>query len=264
MPFCIPRFNLVDRIWTDKPPPPVQTVRAHPLELSGERSSSKRERLARELKDAGHRAAILTLPESICWLLNIRGDGIPRSPVVQAFAILHDTGRVSLFSSPEKFEHLGPDPNIDLEDEDAFGRAVGRLDGPVRIDGQTAPWKIAEILEDRATFDVDPCSIPKASKNDAEIKGMQNAHLRDGAAMVEFLAWFDEEAPKGELTEISAARALEEFRVRAGDLLDISLRHDFGLRAQCGNRSLPCFRAGRTARSGKGELYLVDFGRPVH
>ncbi|MDE0209676.1 MAG: aminopeptidase P family protein [Boseongicola sp.] len=254
-----PTFNLVDRIWTDRPSSPVQTVRVHPLELSGEKSSSKRERLAQELKDAGQCAAILTLPESICWLLNIRGDGVPRCPVVQAFAILHDTGRVSLFSSPEKFEHLGPDPNIDLEDEDAFGRAVGRLEGPVRIDGQTAPWKIAEILEDRATFDVDPCNIPKASKNDAEIKGMQNAHLRDGAAMVEFLAWFDEEAPKGELTEISAARALEEFRVRAGELLDISFDTISGSGP---NAAIVHYRVSRQTdrKIGQGELYLVDSG----
>ena len=177
-----PTHNLVDRIWADRPAPPIQTVRAHPLELSGEGSSSKRERLAQELKESGQRAAILTLPESICWLLNIRGDGIPRSPVVQAFAILHDTGRVSLFSSPEKFEHLGPDPNIDIEDEDAFGSAVERLGGPVRVDRQTAPWKIAEILGDRAVWDGDPCFMPKACKNDTEVKGMQNAHLRDGAA----------------------------------------------------------------------------------
>ena len=254
-----PTSNLVDRIWTDRPSPPVQTVRAHPLELSGEKSSSKRERLAQELKDAGHRAAILTLPESICWLLNIRGDGIPRSPVVQAFAILHDTGRVSLFSSPEKFEHLGPDPNIDLEDEDAFGHAVGHLEGPVRIDEQTAPWKIAEILGDRATFDVDPCSIAKASKNDAEIKGMQTAHLRDGAAMVEFLAWFDEEAPKGDLTEISAARALEEFRVQAGDLLDISFDTISGSGP---NAAIVHYRVSEQTdrKIRQGELYLVDSG----
>ncbi|MYH57948.1 MAG: aminopeptidase P family protein [Boseongicola sp. SB0675_bin_26] len=254
-----PTDNLVDRIWTDRPARPVQTVRAHPLELSGEKSSSKRKRLAQELKDAGQRAAILTLPESICWLLNIRGGGIPRSPVVQAFAILHDTGRVSLFSSPEKFEHLGPDPNIDLKDEDAFGSAVGRLEGPVRVDEQTAPWKIAEILEDRAVWDNDPCFMPKACKNDAEIEGMQSAHLRDGAAMVEFLAWFDKEAPKGGLTEISAARALEEFRARAGDLMDVSFDTISGSGP---NAAIIHYRVSeQTDRKIRtGELYLVDSG----
>ncbi|MYA87253.1 MAG: aminopeptidase P family protein [Boseongicola sp. SB0662_bin_57] len=254
-----PTHNFVDRIWTDRPALPVQTVRAHPLELSGEKSSSKRKRLAQELKDAGQRAAILTLPESICWLLNIRGGGIPRSPVVQAFAILHDTGRVSLFSSPEKFAHLGPDPNIDIEAEDAFGRAVGRLKGPVRVDGQTAPWKIAEILEDRAVWDSDPCFMPKACKNDAEIKGMQNAHLRDGAAMVEFLAWFDKEAPKGGLTEISAARALEGFRAQTGDLLDISFDTISGSGP---NAAIIHYRVSEQTdrKISPGELYLVDSG----
>ncbi|MYF88488.1 MAG: aminopeptidase P family protein [Boseongicola sp. SB0676_bin_33] len=254
-----PSVNLVDRIWTDRPSAPIQTVRVHPLELSGEGSSSKRERLAQELQKAGQRAAILTLPESICWLLNIRGDGIPRSPVVHAFAILHDTGRVSLFSSPEKFKHLGPDPNIDIEDEDAFGRAVDRLEGPVRVDGQTAPWRISEILEDRAAWDLDPCFMPKACKNDAEVSGMQSAHLRDGAAMVEFLAWFDKEAPKGGLTEISAARALEGFRAQAGDLLDISFDTISGSGP---NAAIIHYRVSeQTDRKIKpGELYLVDSG----
>ncbi len=254
-----PSVNLVDRIWTDRPSAPIQTVRVHPLELSGEGSSSKRERLAQELQKAGQRAAILTLPESICWLLNIRGDGIPRSPVVHAFAILHDTGRVSLFSSPEKFKHLGPDPNIDIEDEDAFGRAVDRLEGPVRVDGQTAPWRISEILEDRAVWDRDPCFMPKACKNDAEVSGMQSAHLRDGAAMVEFLAWFDKEAPKGGLTEISAARALEGFRAQAGDLLDISFDTISGSGP---NAAIIHYRVSElTDRKIKpGQLYLVDSG----
>ncbi len=255
----LPTFNLVDRLWTDRPSAPIQTVRTHPPELSGEWSSSKRARLAQELKEAGQRAAILTLPESICWLLNIRGDGIARSPVVQAFAILHDTGRVSLFSSPENFEHLDPDPNIDIQDEDAFERAVRSLEGPVRIDGKTTPWMIADILEDRAVWDVDPCFMPKACKNDAEIKGMQDAHLRDGAAMVEFLAWFDEEAPKGELTEISAASALEEFRVRAGDLLDISFDTISGSGP---NAAIIHYRVSEQAdrEIRPGELYLVDSG----
>ena len=254
-----PTHNLVDRIWADRPAPPTQTVRAHPLELSGESSSSKRERLARELREAGQRAAILTLPDSICWLLNMRGDGIPRSPVVQAFAILHDTGRVSLFSSPEKFEHLGPDPNIDLEDEDGFGRAVGRLEGPVRVDGQSAPWKVSEILQDRAVCGGDPCFMPKACKNDAEIEGMRNAHLRDGAAMVEFLAWFDKEAPKSGLTEISAAKALEEFRTQAGGLLDISFDTISGSGP---NAAIIHYRVSeQTDRKIRpGELYLVDSG----
>ncbi len=255
----VPTASLVDGIWTDRPSPPVQAVRAHPLELSGEKSSSKRARLARELRDAGQRAAVLTLPESVCWLLNIRGDGIPHSPVVQAFAILHDTGRVSLFASPERFAHLGPDPNVAVEDEDAFGSALARIDGRVRIDGQTAPWKIAEILADRAVQDGDPCLAAKACKNDAEIKGMRNAHLRDGAAMVEFLAWFDAEAPKGALTEVSAARALEGFRAQAGGLLDLSFDTISGSGP---NAAIIHYRVSeRTDRRIRpGELYLVDSG----
>ena len=85
----LPSDNLVDRIWTDQPAPPAAPVTAHPLEYAGERSAEKRARLGAELHAAGEAAAVLTLPDSICWLLNIRGGDVPRNPVAHGFAILH-------------------------------------------------------------------------------------------------------------------------------------------------------------------------------
>jgi Xaa-Pro aminopeptidase len=64
--------------------------------------------------------------------------------------------------------------------------------------------------------------MPKARKNAAEIAGSRAAHLRDGAAMVRFLAWLDAEAPKGGLTEIAVVKALEGFRRDTNALRDIS------------------------------------------
>ncbi len=254
--------NLVDRIWTDRPAPPSYPARAHPIEVAGEKSGDKRNRLAALLKESGERAAVITLPDSICWLLNIRGTDVARNPVVHAFALLFDDARVSLFSDPSKFDDLGPDPDIDLHHWDAFEAALTQLSGPVRVDRKTAPLAVSTILKDadiKVSWDDDPCILPKAKKNAAEIQGMRDVHLIDAAAMVEFLAWFDREASKGGLTEIDAVRALEGFRRTSNQLQDISFDTISGAGP---NGAIIHYRVTEETNRpiNEGELYLVDSG----
>ncbi|MEM9899216.1 MAG: M24 family metallopeptidase, partial [Pseudomonadota bacterium] len=257
-----PTHNLVDSIWDDRPSPPSAPARAHPIEFAGEKSGEKRARLAEELKSAGQKSAVITLPDSICWLLNIRGSDIPRNPIVHAFAILHDTGCVSLFSDPAKFDDLGPDPNIDLAPWGGFETALAALDGPVRLDPKTAPEAIGHLLEANEieiAWADDPCSLPKARKNDAEMQGMRDAHLTDAVAMIEFLAWLDTEAPKGHLSEIGAAQTLEELRRMSNALQDISFETISGAGP---NGAIIHYRVTEETNRGitPGELYLVDSG----
>ncbi|NIM09712.1 MAG: aminopeptidase P family protein, partial [Planctomycetales bacterium] len=99
------------------------------------------------------------------------------------------------------------------------------------MDPQSAPIKLWAYLLGRTALDdgavepvagADPCQLPKACKSDAEIAGARAAHLRDAAAMCEFLCWLDTEAPKGTLTEIDVVTHLEEARAATGQLRDIS------------------------------------------
>ncbi|MEP5760976.1 MAG: aminopeptidase P family protein [Litoreibacter sp.] len=254
--------NLVDAIWEDRPTPPNAPARAQDIAFAGEKSGEKRARMAALLQEVGQSAAILTLPDSICWLLNIRGSDIPRNPVVLAFAILHADGSVHLFAEPTKFDALGPDPNITLAPMGAFEDALTALKGPVRVDRKTAPVAVSSILKDaniEVAWDDDPCILPKACKNEAEIAGAREAHLRDAAAMVQFLAWFDTEAPKGALTEIDAVTALEGFRAGTNSLQDISFETISGAGP---NGAIVHYRVSEdTNRVIKdGELYLVDSG----
>lgn len=215
--------NLVDRIWSDQPAAPMGAVKVHPLEFAGESHDQKRARLAEELCDDGHKAAVITLPDSLCWLLNIRGSDIPRNPVAQGFAILHDTGAVDLFMAAEKLtdipDHLGPDVTRHAPGD--LTAAVDALDGKIRVDRGTLPFVLTEILGDRAVFGGDPCALPKARKNDAEIEGAAAAHLRDGAAVVELLAWLDAQ-PAGSLRETEVVTKLETLRRTDNALQDIS------------------------------------------
>lgn len=215
--------NLVDRIWENQPPPAQEPAKEHPIEFAGESHAAKRARLADTLKTAGHAAAVITLPDSICWLLNIRGADIPRNPIAQGFAVLHADETVDLFMAPHKLEgletHLGAD--IRVHDVDGFLPFLDTLTGPVRLDKTSVPVIVAQTLGDKAVWGDEPCALPKACKNAAEIQGSAEAHLRDGAAVVELLAWLDAKAP-GTLTETQVVSQLEAFRRRDNALKDIS------------------------------------------
>ncbi|MCA0869735.1 aminopeptidase P family protein [Seohaeicola saemankumensis] len=215
--------NLVDRIWTDQPPPPMMPVRPHPIEFAGESAADKCARLAAGLRGAGHRSAVITLPDSIMWLLNIRGADIPRNPVAHGFAVLHDDGRVDLFMAAAKLGDVAAhlDAAVTCHEPDALLGYLATLEGPVRIDKTTVPQKISDTLGARAEFGDEPCALPKARKNAAEIEGAAQAHLRDGAAMVELLCWLDAQPP-GSLTETQVVTRLEACRRSDNALQDIS------------------------------------------
>ncbi len=257
--------NPVDAIWPDQPAPPKGRAFAHPVALAGQTSAAKRARLAATLRAEGQRAAVLTLPDSLCWLLNIRGADVPRNPVLHGYGILHDDARVSLFADPAKFDaetmaHLGA--GVALAPPDAFPAALDALTGPVRLDRSFAPVALRQRLEAAGiaiAWGDDPCRLPKACKTEAEIAATREAHLRDGAAMVEFLCWLDTEAPKGTLTEIDVVRALEGFR-RATNAL-----HDISFDTICGagpHGAVIHYRVteGTNRRLGRDELLLVDSG----
>ena len=143
--------NPLDTIWTDRPPPPAAPATPHAFNLAGETSQSKRARLAERLGKAGVKAAVLTLANSVCWLLNIRGADVPHTPFVLAFAILRDDGSADLFLDPAKSskalaDHLGPGVRIRAAGE--FAAALDALKGArVLADPATAAAAIFDRLE---------------------------------------------------------------------------------------------------------------------
>lgn len=260
-----PVENAVDAIWADRPGPAMEPARVHPEALAGETSAAKRARLAEGLRAEGQKVAILTLPDSLCWLLNIRGGDVKRNPVLQGFAFLRDDATVTLFMEPSKF---GPEVRAHLGDEvevapvAGFRTALAGLKGPVRVDRKTAPILLAQDLAEHGievAWGEDPCLLPKARKNAAELQGMRLAQARDGAAMVEFLAWLEAELPKGDLSEIAVVTALEGFRRASNELMEIS----FDTIAGAGpNGAIMHYRVTEETNRvvGPDTLLLVDSG----
>ena len=251
----------IDRLWTDQPPPPMAPAFAYPDALAGRSSAEKRADLAAELARAGQAAAVITLPDSLCWLLNIRGGDIPRVPAAHGFAILHSDGSVDLFMAAAKLESVALGPEVRVSDPAGFAAALGRLRGRVRIDRQSAPVAVHAALAAGGAdvaFDRDPCVLPKACKAPAELDAARTAHRRDARAVTEFLGWYAGTDPEG-LTEIDLVRRLEECRRASNDLRDLSFDTICGAGP---NGAIMHYRVTEDTnrRLGAGDLVVLDSG----
>lgn len=277
--------NLVDQVWgKERPAPPKAPVTIQPLELAGQSASDKLAKLQKALKDKGQDAAILTLPDSICWLFNIRGSDVAHNPVVLAFAIVPASGKAELFIDPDKLgtgkagkvvrAHLRPVAKLrEPRELPASLKALKDAGKCLRLDPASAGWwfyaklggrmgKTANAAARNIARGQDPCLLPKAIKNDTEIAGCREAHLRDGRAMVRFLAWLDAAAADlkaSGLDEISAAQKLEAFRQDTGALQEISFDSISGAGP---HGAIVHYRVtlDTNRKLKSGELYLIDSG----
>jgi Xaa-Pro aminopeptidase len=258
----------LDAAWSDQPPPPIAPVVPHDLAYAGRTSRDKREEVGAAVRKAGADAAVLTQPDAIAWLLNVRGADVPHTPLALGFAILEASGRVSLFIdsrklAPETRSHLGNE--VAVEPVEAFGPALDRLGGmsaAVLADPQSAAsWIFDRLTAARAHIVAgeDPCQLPKACKNPIEVAGGRAAHRRDGTALTRFLAWLARESPRGGVDEIAAQERLHEFRRGNPLFQDLS----FGSISAAGaNAASPHYHSSPATnrRLEPGTLYLVDSG----
>ncbi len=258
--------NPIDSIWHSRPQPSAARLEVHADEAAGRTSAQKRADVAAWLHARGADAVVITALDSIAWLLNIRGRDVARTPVALAFAIARADASVDLFTAPEKLSddvraHLGPD--VRCHPRDAFEAALARFAGrKVAADPASAVAAVFDALQaGGATIDAvrEPCVLAKAVKNPAEIAGTIAAHRRDGAALTRFLHWFDGEAPKGSLTELSAAAKLRQFRDQTNVLEDLSFDTISGAGP---NAAIPHYRVSEASDRAivMDSIYLVDSG----
>jgi Xaa-Pro aminopeptidase len=260
--------NPLDRVWPGRPGAPIAPVVPHPERFAGESARSKRTRLGRALQEEGAAAVVLTMPESIAWLLNIRGGDVPHTPLPLSFAILRQDGTVTLFIDRRKLaprieRHLGNE--VTVAPSERLGPALDELaaeGGRVQVDpASAASWVVDRLDAAGAKIHraADPCLLPKACKNVTELDGTRAAHRRDGAALTRFLAWLAREAPKGGLSEIAASDRLEVLRRENDHFRDLSFPTISGAGS---NGAIVHYRAmpETEKRLELGTLYLLDSG----
>jgi Xaa-Pro aminopeptidase len=260
--------NPIDTLWTDRPAPPAGPAYPHGEAFSGKSAGEKIAQVQESLKEAKADALLITMLDSVAWLFNIRGSDIKHLPVVIASAIVPAEGRPTLFIDPKK---LGDNVRGALADTveflppvelDARLEALGGSKAKVKLDPSTTPARFENTLKDAGAevlHRTDPCIAAKAVKTEAEIAGARAAHLRDGAAVVRFLAWLDDTAESSEIDEVQAAGKLESFRADTGELKEISFD---SISAAGPNGAVVHYRPmAATARKLEPEsLYLIDSG----
>ncbi|MBJ3783772.1 aminopeptidase P family protein [Devosia sediminis] len=262
----VPHANLVDAIWTDRPHAPVSSIEFLGHNRAGKSAADKIADLQKTLAADAADAVVLTLPESICWLLNMRGRDVPNTPFVLGFAIVPAAGLPTLYLdkakiTPELTRAL--DGIASVAEATSLGDALAGLGGKaVLVDPQTAPIAVADTLGKAGAKIIekrDPVLGPKSIKNEVELSGMREAHRQDGVALAKFLHWFDQEAPKGHLTEIGIVTALESFRREDETCVDASFDTISGAGP---NGAIVHYRVTtKTDRTLKaGEIMLVDSG----
>lgn len=260
--------NPIDAVWSDQPPPPLAPVVPQRDTLSGRSSADKRAAIAASLLAQNVDAVLITLPESIAWLLNIRGGDVKHTPFALSMALLGNNGQVDLFIdarklAPETLKHLGPDIRIAAPDAlDAALDALGAAKRVVQVDPAMSGAYPLQRLERAGAIlkrADDPCLLPKACKNAVELDGIRAAHLRDGAAVSRFLAWIAREAPGGSVDELQAQDKLESCRRLDNSLRDLSFTSISGAGP---NGAVVHYRATEATnrKLEPGNLYLIDSG----
>lgn len=212
--------NLVDEVWSkDRPPRPCYPIIVHPIQFSGEESIKKISKLRKNLQEKKAYGFLLTMLDDIAWLFNLRGTDIPYNPVFFAYALVTEN-KVILYVDSTKlddqakehinFAEIKPYKNIfreliDLREE---------LGEKKIILSDVASWALATALgEANIEISRSPVSEEKTIKNQKEIEGMRNCHIRDGVALVKFFAWLEEFLKNGNvLDEVDAANQLESYR----------------------------------------------------
>lgn len=260
--------NPIDAIWKDRPPYPETMVVIHSHHVAGKTSDEKRRGLAAKLRSDGIDVVVLTTPDSLAWLLNIRANDVPHTPLPLCHALLHSTGQMDLFMDSQRLSdevraHMGEGVTIqDPTTFESFLHNLGKQRARVLYDSRrTAIWIVDRLREVGAIViqGDDPCVMPKACKNESEIKGARQVHRWDGAAVCKFLAWIAREAPRGHVREVDAQDFLEKRRREHAEWMDSSFPT---ISAAGSNGAIVHYRATKETNKllEPGSLYLVDSG----
>jgi len=260
--------NPINAAWDKQPEPSLAEVYGHATEYTGKTAEEKRVDIAAELEKQGADAAVITMLDSVAWAFNIRSQDVLNTPVPHAFAIMDKDEQATLFVDERKVTNelrvfLGN--KVRLEPRTAFYSELADMGAEgkkVLVDQATNNARVFKTLTEAGATLIegqDPCILPKAKKNKTEVQGARDAHVRDGAAICEFLHWISIEAPKGGVDEIIAADKLWEFRQKRDILKDRS----FDTISAAGSNGALChYRvSGETNLPLEMDsIYLVDSG----
>jgi Xaa-Pro aminopeptidase len=262
--------NLVDGLWQDRPPLPAASVALHPVEYAGKSFAEKRMDMRAAMEKHKADALLLTQPDAVNWLLNIRGGDIPFNPLLLSYLLLTRDGAAVLYTYPRDWSaevtayFVAHQVTVVDVAEAVAGRVPALGKGTkLMMDVAATPYgwcMLAEAAGAEILAVDDPAELPKAIKNTVELNGIRAAHLRDGLALVRFLSWFDARTSRSKFPdELEVVATLEQFRARAPEYRGASFATIAGAGA---HGAIIHYRADEKSnrRTNMGELFLLDSG----
>lgn len=258
-------FDPIDRIWADRPALPSDKIFIHDEKYAGESAASKMGRILDSAKTQGAQAYFTSALDEIAWILNIRSNDVPCNPVATSFLYVAPSGSTLFVDeaklTPEVKAYLAQ-AGVDTAPYASVLSALAALPAGVKVllSGSRASGAIAHVLEGRYVKGDSPVALPKAIKNDVQIAGIRQAHLRDGVAMVRSLMEIERTVAAGErLTEMDVADILLRHRSKGDLYFDLSFESICGFGA---NGAIVHYTADETSNTviTKGNLLLIDSG----
>lgn len=217
----------MDVLWHDRPVIPNNKVCLHPLKYAGETTESKLSRIRESLVKQGAAGLLVTALDEIAWVLNLRGSDVHCNPVFVSYLLI-SSNNATLYINREKLsedvsEYLSTE-NIDVEEYESVENGLKKYTGKsLLIDVHSTNYTLSTAVDsDKIHVGTSPIPMMKAIKNKVEQDGFRAAMLRDGVAMVKFLAWIKGAVEAGGQTEITLADRLEALRAEQQHFKGIS------------------------------------------
>lgn len=215
--------KILDDVWQERPD--VVATKAYMLSdaVAGESVANKIAGLRESIEKLECEYALVASLDDIAWLFNIRGDDIEYNPVNYAYALVAKDS-ATLFIDKKKLDEKIVDMlnanNVGIKAYDAVYDVVKSVSGKILIDKAKTNYALYSCIQNAKETDIFPTTAKKAVKNATEIKNMRKAHVLDGVAMVKFMRYLKQS--KDEMSEISLADKLEEYRKESKDFIELS------------------------------------------
>ncbi|PWZ03272.1 Creatinase/aminopeptidase [Testicularia cyperi] len=276
-----PSRNLVDVAWgSDRPAPISAPIYEHELKWAGKSAQDKITDVRRDLESRPKGSAFfLSALDEVAWLLNLRGASIPCHPVFPAYVWVSEDETVLFIRDDLLARHSAADRyvreelHVRVEPYEAVWEFLRRWAAETEhaerrlVSGEKISYAVVNaVAEERVEIvDPSPIALRKAIKNEAELKGFRDSHIRDGAAWVRWAAWLEEQVKvKGaKITEWEAAVRFQQ--IRSGQPLYAGESYD-AISASGPNAALPHYE---TPEHGSRVIdretpYLNDSGAQYH
>ena len=206
-------FDVLARIWKDRPAIPANKVVLHPVELVGEDVKSKLQRIRKALREQHADGMLMAQLDDIAWTLNLRGSDVHCNPVFVSYLLIASE-RVTLYINKEKLttdvHRYLVDNGIEVASYTDVAKGLrDYVEYNILLDADEVNYTLMKAVKCEVVRGTSPVPLMKAVKNEAEQQGFRRAMVRDGVAMVKFLKWLEENPRQ---TEVSVADKLEQLR----------------------------------------------------